>query len=78
MPTRKIMQDAWRLARRAQTVFGGHVRQYIAAAMRQAWTDHKANPVVAEIADVLSGVRRSAARRGMTPYTRSAYYAASW
>lgn len=42
MNTKQIMTNAWNFARQGAAKFGGSVRQYIAAALRQAWKAAKA------------------------------------
>jgi len=42
----KVMVRAWAIARAAVVKFGGKVREYLAAALRQAWSEQKAVNVI--------------------------------
>lgn len=54
---RLVMRRAWASARKAQAIYGGTVRQYIAEAMRQEWADLLANPVRQEVAAIIASIR---------------------
>lgn len=63
--TRKIMINAWEIARSAAAKFGGVARQYIAGALRQAWK-------VLDRKRIVRALDRAAARAeeiGMRPAT---------
>ena len=51
------MRDAWAMVRRAQTLFGGNARQYIAGALRQAWAARNSNDVVLECRKIRNELR---------------------
>ena len=59
---RIAMKEAWRLARRGQTVFGGSVRAYLAEALRLAWAELKADPVFQEVQTIIANIRAHKAR----------------
>ena len=54
---RHAMRDAWRLARRGQTLYGGKVRDYLAEALRIAWAEVKADPIVQECKRIIAATR---------------------
>ncbi|MDA8230737.1 MAG: hypothetical protein M0006_05310 [Magnetospirillum sp.] len=71
------MRDAWRMARKGALVFGGKARQYLASALRAAWAEIKADPVVQEVQKIIAefrarptttGTRRGAARMSYGNY----------
>ena len=57
-PRRSIFATAWSLARRGARRFGGTARQYLAAALKQAWVEARdlAATVAAQRARVLAEV----------------------
>ena len=59
---RIAMKEAWRLARRGQTVFGGSVCAYLAEALRIAWAELKADPVFQEVQEIIAKIRARQAR----------------
>ncbi len=61
---RTAMKEAWRLARRGQSVFGGSLRAYLAEALRIAWTELKADPVFQECQIIIAEIRARKARLG--------------
>ncbi len=65
---RIAMKEAWRLARRGRTVFGGSVRAYLAEALRLAWADLKADPVFQEVQKMIAKINaRKALLDGQHP-----------
>lgn len=65
-----VMQRAWALARRGQTIFGGPIRSYIREALRESWAAVKADPVVKVADQMISEIRaRKGQTAGMVPYS---------
>ena len=57
-PTAKCaMRDAWAMVRRAQAIYGGNARQYIAEALRLAWAALNSNAVVLEFRKIRDELR---------------------
>lgn len=61
------MEWAWRYARRLQTLRGGSVCQFLSEALKQAWAEVKANPVVNEAYKLIAEIR-AAKLSNPTPY----------
>ena len=57
-PLRAIFAKAWCLARHGARRFGGRARQYLAAALRQAWAEAKATAarIAGQTAAVLASI----------------------
>jgi hypothetical protein len=72
---RSAMIEAWSLARRGATIFGGPVRTYLAEALRQAWAELKADPVVQEVDKIISAIK---ARKAAGTWRHPATYRASY
>lgn len=51
MNTKQIMTTAWTIAREGAKKFGGSVRSYIAAALRQAWIAARKPATLEDVAD---------------------------
>jgi hypothetical protein len=51
------MKDAWAMVRRAQAIYGGNARQYIAEALRLAWAALNSNGVVLEFRKIRDEIR---------------------
>lgn len=78
-PSAKLaMKAAWKLVRRAQAIFGGNARLYIAEALRQAWAELNADPVELECRRLIAQLRAAPKRSYTRDYRREAYLAASW
>ena len=54
---RLVMRDAWRIARRAQPIYGGSVRSYLAEALREAWAALKADPLTTAVDQIIAGIK---------------------
>lgn len=77
----RVMKDAWRAARKAQTIFGGSVRQYIAEAMRQAWAELLADPVYQETRRIIArsrAYRQSPQAHAVSSYRANRSSAGAW
>lgn len=75
------MKNAWAMVRRAQDIFGGPARQYIAEALRIAWRELNGSGLILEYRSLIADIReqKSSARRlYRSSRYRAAYYAASW
>ena len=76
------MRAAWAMVRKAQSIYSGNLRQYLAEALRLAWADLNSNPVVQEFRSIIRDIRAKKAagtfRPGRQSAYRAAYYAASW
>lgn len=54
-PAAKLaMQNAWRIAREDQSIYGGSPRSYIAEALRIAWAELKADPVFVAVNQIIA------------------------
>lgn len=69
------MTSAWRHARRFQTLRGGSVVTYLSEALKMAWAELRANPVVAEVDKIIAEIR-AAKLKAPAPWTgrRSSSY----
>jgi Streptococcus thermophilus bacteriophage Gp111 protein len=57
-PSAKLaMQNAWRLVREGQAIYGGSRRQYIREALKIAWAELKANPVHRACLEMIASLR---------------------
>ena len=54
---RLAMVKAWRMARRGATVYGGPVRSYLREALRIAWAEILADPVVQEVNKIIAEIK---------------------
>ena len=54
---RTSMRRAWAMARRGATIFSGHPREHLAAALRIAWAELNADPVVLECRRIIAETR---------------------
>jgi hypothetical protein len=76
------MQKAWKLARKAQTLYGGSVREFFNKALQIAWAELNSNGVVQAIREIIAETRAAKAagtfHMGRQSRYRAAYYAAAW
>ncbi len=70
---RLAMRDAWAMVRRACTLYGGTARQYISEALRIAWAELKANPIVQETDRIIAETRKLKAEGRLSMLRPSAY-----
>ena len=49
--------DAWHVARRAQAIYGGQVREYLRMALVLAWDEALSDPVVQECRKMIAEAR---------------------
>ena len=72
---RRAMIEAWSAARQGQAIFGGSIRSYLAEALRQAWAELLADPVVQEVAKLIAAIKgRRAAGTWQHPADHASAY----
>ena len=54
---RHAMREAWMMARKAQTIYGGRARDYLRIAMVYAWDEALADPVAQECRKMIKEAR---------------------
>ncbi len=79
---RTAMRLAWGMIREGRPVYGGTVREYRSEALRIAWAEVKADPVILELDKIFAQGRAMRAdpnhrQPRQSRYAR-AYYEASW
>lgn len=52
-----VMRRAWAMSREARTLYGGPVRSFMAEALRLAWAEAKADPLLTEIGKMIASAR---------------------
>lgn len=62
--SRIVMKRAWSMAHRAQALFGGRAPQYLAQALRFAWAERNADPLVIECRSIIADIRARKAGTG--------------
>ncbi len=74
----QIMKSAWKVARAGAAKFGGSVRSYLAAALKDAWNATKANPYAKETARIIAEIKMipasTAMRRDRLVYRTSSFF----
>jgi len=57
MSSKFVMLEAWALARRGQTIYGGSVADFLPEALRITWAAYNANPVTIETRKIIAEIR---------------------
>jgi len=57
------MSRAWDMARKGQTIYGGPVKSFLREALRLAWADLNADPVMNAFDSMIADIRSGKIRR---------------